>query len=742
MILLFLILILIGYRLSTPYDGVQLIPGEWVFSATGVEVTAPGNPNIQRGDQVIAINGRKMTSWAETLLQPQPLRPQWQVGQIVTYTIVRGGQQFDIPIPLMHYSLRNLLSQNWARSFALALFAVISIFLLIRRPGVRSVRILYLWMSYFVETIALSGIGIQVSDLATGMAFWLQHLAQHLTLLLAISGLLHFSLIFPSKQTLIRQNRWIVPCIYLAPLVLYGLLGILAWSRSSNILEWLAHWIQTFDLLTAFILYSVVGCLLNTYRLMRQRSPSREGIRLVIIALCLCVTTFMILILAHFTTAGGLYTENSVVYMFLTFGLVMPVALFVAVVRYRLFRIQLILNRTLVYTSLSLIIIGLYILIVGILSQLFNAAGNFIISLIATGVIAIIAPLLRQRLQRAINRLMYGDRDDPYTVLSNLGKRLAATLAPDAMFPILVETIAQSLKLPYAAIALQQDATFTIIASYGTVQTDTVALPIQYQGEAVGQLLAATRSLGESFSMADRRLLTSLAQQAGVAAHTSQLTSALQHSRERLVTTREEERLRLRRDLHDGVGPALAGIMLKLGVVRKRLTIDPMAADSLLLETTADIENIIADVRRLTQELRPSALDEFGLLGSLRRYILQLNATCGIQITFEPPASLFDLSAATEVAIYRLTTEAVTNVIRHSQAKHCHICLTATDVLTVDIRDDGRGLAPEHRSGVGLHSMRERAEELGGVFRIDSEPEHGTHIQARFPLPTDAQSAA
>jgi signal transduction histidine kinase len=183
---------------------------------------------------------------------------------------------------------------------------------------------------------------------------------------------------------------------------------------------------------------------------------------------------------------------------------------------------------------------------------------------------------------------MYGDRDDPYRVLSRLGQRLEATLAPDTVLPTIVETVAQALKLPYAAISLQQGEEFLTAASYGSAGGDLVRLSLVYQNEAVGELVLAPRAPGESFTPADRALLEDLAHQAGMAAHAVRLTADLkrltvdlQHSRERLVTAREEERRRLRRDLHDGLGPQLASLTLKLETARNRLAHDPLA-DTLL----------------------------------------------------------------------------------------------------------------------------------------------------------------
>ncbi len=266
------------------------------------------------------------------------------------------------------------------------------------------------------------------------------------------------------------------------------------------------------------------------------------------------------------------------------FTLLIPLSIAFAILHSRLWDIDIVINRTLVYGALTASVVGIYVLVVGGLGTLLQAQGNLVISLLATGLVAILFQPLRIRLQRAVNRLMYGERDDPYGVLSRLGQRLGATLAPDAVLSVIVETVAQALKLPYVAITLQQEQASPIAASYGKAVEPLLHLPLLYQSEHVGELLLAPRARGETFTPADHRLLNDLARQVGVAAHAVQLTTDLQLSRERLVTTREEERRRLRRDLHDGLGPTLAGFSLKVGAVRNHLLPGQEAADTLLSE--------------------------------------------------------------------------------------------------------------------------------------------------------------
>ncbi len=268
-----------------------------------------------------------------------------------------------------------------------------------------------------------------------------------------------------------------------------------------------------------------------------------------------------------------------------------------------------------------------------------------------------------------------------------------------------------------------------------------LALPLAYRGEPVGQLLLAPRAPGEGLTPADRRLLDELARQAGVAAHGVRLTADLQRAnanlhaaRERLVTAREDERRRLRRDLHDGLGPALGAASLKVGAIRKLLRRDPAAADALLAEIGRDIEATVGDVRRLVYDLRPPALDDLGLVGALREVAARRDRA-GLRVAVEAPDRLPPLPAAVEVAAYRLAGEALTNVVKHARARRCAIRLAAAEhALLLEIADDGVGLPPERKAGVGLLSMRERAAEVGGAFAVEAPPGGGTRVLARLPL--------
>jgi signal transduction histidine kinase len=280
-----------------------------------------------------------------------------------------------------------------------------------------------------------------------------------------------------------------------------------------------------------------------------------------------------------------------------------------------------------------------------------------------------------------------------------------------------------------------------LMASWGSAPlAPPVRLPLFHQGRTIGELHLAPRSAGETFSTLDRRLLDDLAKQAGVALyaaeqarHAQELVADLQHARERLVTAREEERRRLRRDLHDGLGPVLASLTLKVDAARDELGYDAESASAMLVDIKGDIQAAVADIRRLVYELRPPALDDLGLAASLR-LLAQRYQGANLAIICEFPERLPPLPAAVEVAAYRITAEALTNVVRHAGARTCRVGLVIRDRVELEIADDGRGLPSEVSAGVGLVSLRERAAELGGECRITSTPGTGTQVRVSLPL--------
>lgn len=436
------------------------------------------------------------------------------------------------------------------------------------------------------------------------------------------------------------------------------------------------------------------------------------------------------------------------VFTYLPSLIVIPAVLTIAVLRYRLWDIDILINRTLVYSALTVSIVIIYVLVVGSLSALFHSGGDFAVSLLATGIVAVLFQPMRERLQRRVNRLMFGKRDEPYSVLERLSERLDLVVQTEQILPAIVETVAVALKLPFVAITLQKGGEFRTAAEFRRaldtqmVENEYHKLPLIYQSETVGQLILAPRSRGENFSQAESQLLETIARQTSIAAYNVRLTDQLKQSREQLVTAREEERRRLRRDLHDGLGPVLATISVGMDAICN-VAKDPQKTRDVALEVKAQAQKALEDIRRIAYNLRPPALDELGLVAALKQHIVSINHTNGLRIFFYAPENLPLLSAAVELAAYRIALEAINNVLRHANATRCQVRLTCGTNLALEITDDGCGIADSYVAGIGLNSMHERAAELSGHFSINGLSERGgTVVLAQLPLPVNRNDEA
>jgi len=382
-------------------------------------------------------------------------------------------------------------------------------------------------------------------------------------------------------------------------------------------------------------------------------------------------------------------------------GILMPIAIGIAVLRYRLYEIDILLNRAVLYGILTAGMAGVYLAVVVIAQSfrsVFGLKGSSLpVQVIATVLAASALWPLHDRVQRRVDRLFYGDRGVPYEALTRLGRRVEEAADPETALHSVVKTIADSLRLPYAALELRLGDGWSPAAAYGEAPAQVVAFALTFQRETVGRLLVGTRSRGEQLGP-------------------------------------DDERLRLRRDLHDGLGPTLAGLTLGLDTARVRSASQPELQE-LLGKLKAETQRAVADVRRIVYGLRPPALDEFGLVGSLREEVgrLQYEAP-SLTVSLDAPAEgLADLPAAVEVACYRIVTEALTNVTRHAHATQCSVRLRLNHGLDVNICDDGVGLPEGWRAGVGIASMRERVTELGGDLVIEPSLPHGTRINAHLP---------
>lgn len=408
----------------------------------------------------------------------------------------------------------------------------------------------------------------------------------------------------------------------------------------------------------------------------------------------------------------------------------------VAILRHRLYGLDVFVNRAIVYGTLTVVLAGAYVAAVLLMGEVLGADVELEVALPATALVALAFQPMREWLQRRVNRLLHGQRDEPYAAMSTFGRRLGQTMEPARVLPVMVETIADALRVPYVAVELAGRPE-ELAAVHGTPAAGVaLRVPLVHAGDRVGTLLVGARAHDESLGHADRRLLEDFAHRAAAAASAVALSVEVQRSREKLVSAREEERRRLRGDLHDGLGPTLAGAVLTIDAARRVLANDPAAADVLLDRAAGSIEGTVADVRRLVYGLRPPALDQLGLAGALHQQAATLGMgdpalDCHVNV----PDPMPPLPAAVEVAAFRIVQEALTNVSRHARAERAAVTIGIDDAVQLEICDTGVGMPADVRAGVGLTSMRERATELGGTFDVGEGSGGGTVVRARLPLP-------
>ncbi|MGH3384418.1 MAG: sensor histidine kinase [Nocardioidaceae bacterium] len=417
-------------------------------------------------------------------------------------------------------------------------------------------------------------------------------------------------------------------------------------------------------------------------------------------------------------------------------GLLFTATLVIPIVRYRLWAIDTIIRRSAAYLLVTVLVAGVFAALAAGVAALAGERVGLVTAAVITALV--FGPAVR-RSQHLVDELFYGHRSDPYRALSDLSQHLDAVAAPGTVLTTVVTTVADSLRLPY--VAIERPGEGSVLAQHGERQpTDAEPgrWPLVSQGTDVGALVAAPRRGESTLDDRDRAVLAELARQAGAAVHAEALTADLAASRQRVVEAREEERRRLRRELHDGLGPLLTSVGLNLDVIRAQLTEgqgDPLA---LLARAKDASSQAIADLRTVVHSLRPPAIDDLGLVGAITAHVRRLGDGSRIDIeveTHDVPA----LPAALEVALFRIAVEGVTNVVRHADARACRVRLRAADgIATVEVVDDGAadGSWPP---GVGIVAMRERVSELGGTLEIGPTKEGG-RLRASFPLALNTEA--
>lgn len=408
------------------------------------------------------------------------------------------------------------------------------------------------------------------------------------------------------------------------------------------------------------------------------------------------------------------------------------VAMAVAVVNPRLVAIDELLSRTVVFVLLSASVVAVDLLALALLTRVLDdrLADRQVVVVVLLISVLVYSPL-RTLLLGWARRLVLGDRDHPYDAVAGLAETLESTDDTEKQLGAVADAVARAFGVAFVSVEVDRSTGETVRATVGERPGRTRTLPIAFRGEEVGRLVLPVRGVRAPLGRTDERLLGDLVRQAASAARTSQLADELQENREWLVTAREEELRRIRRDVHDGLGPTLGGAVFRLETARLLAPSDPAQAREQLVAVRGELQEVVSDVRRLVHDLRPPALDDLGLVGALRQQARQDDA---LDVVVES-ADLPPLPAAVEVAAYRIVGEALTNTRRHAGAAGGRVRLAVEDgALLVEVTDDGVGIDPARQAGIGLLSLRERAGELGGRSEVVCPSSGGTVVRAWLPL--------
>lgn len=666
-----------------------------------------------------------------------------RIGDTYRYTVRVGNssETQSVPVTLGRYPLADAVTDNWG---SLALWVSLwtaGSFVFWRRPQDPAARTLLALAAVVPMGMTAFPFGLQAIDVAGGRSMW-AYLTGEVANCLAWGFMLLFALVFPAPSTWLRRHPVLLAAPLALPFVLYAaVVPLVAAGRPAGLarLEVLLlvstpASIIVIPLITVILLWRTV--------LAGSKDEPREhqlALRIVLLSIAVPLVTYVAL-----TQVPKLLGDER--QLTLTWApvalLAPPGGIILAVLRYHLYEVDLIIRRSLLA---GLVLTFGVLAFAGITTGLSpRLTHNGTAALLIGGVLTATLLPLGYWTWRRLNRLVFGARDDPHRVVADL-RSIGTTAGTEEALTAALNVLSETLRLSYAAVEVDATAGVEPInTAVGRPHPRPTVIELKSHGHPWGRLTLGVSARREPFGPRDRKLLDNVGAQIGALAQGLVMNLALRRSRERVITAREEERRRIRRDLHDGLGPALATMGMQLEYVRDLLVSAPELADDALARLVSDNDAQIGEIRRLVDDLRPRTLDQFGLVTALRQHAagttldsptLTVPSPTRARMRWSVEAGDVEpLSAAVEVAAYRIVLEAVTNAAKHSHADTCRVTLDReAESLRVVVSDDGLGLPVDPTLGVGLRSMRERAEELGGTFDITSNG-RGTTLVARLPL--------
>jgi two-component system NarL family sensor kinase len=730
-------------RGSSPADGTVTFPSAPYWSRRGVVVNEllPGNSALQVGDCVVAVDGRRL----EELVRSGPARV-YHVGDVVRYEVRRSGAPLDrncsgpqstIELTLTSYKFSSIFGEH-ASVLALACFMLtLGAFLVAVRPRSGATRALLVAACLYPFGVTEWPFGTQVIDLASGPRLWPFVVGD-------IANTLFWGALLLLATSLPRQRlppRSVVLGCFILPLALYLLYLMITLPQQASELGKLARLI-TVSLAAAYAVpILMVVALAVGYRSVEQ-TERRAAVRWVLIPLTLAVFAYFVLgqlpaaitgrPLIPWTWLNGIF-------------ILVLAAMTVSIVRNHLFEVQIVIRRWGLRIAALLAGLGGVLALWRLMIMPHTNPSDWLIAASAWILIAALCSAL-VLLNRILQRRLFGARADSDVMIAALSPRTTPVVTDESGLAAALDVLMHALRLAFVRLEVTMPGTTALNIVRGAPRVPDRVIPLYAGNVQVGQLSLAVRSGLEPLGRADERLLDALSHVLASSAYNIGLQRALRSALANAVNAREEERRRIRREIHDGIGPLLAAALLRTETAMSFSAGSPGQYES--LRKLHALQNAaLTDVRSLVEGLRPPALDHGGLLSALQQHA-ELSAGMGVPnsptVKFEVEGDVSMLPAAVEVAAYRIAQEAISNATKHASAQRVVVRLRHTDNgLTVEIADDGIGIAADttNSSGVGLASMSERASELGGWCTKEQSPTGGTHVKAWLPILTESLAA-
>ncbi len=724
-----LTVVLLVARSVLPSDGGGHVDGE-VLSGGGLAVQPPypGATELRAGMVVLAIDGQAVDDLLRGRLRDRNVA----TGDVVRYTVSDRGVIRDLNVTLIQARIGQSIGRRVAiPAFVTAMMLLLGLYVLRRRPREPAAVAFATFCVAVFCVILQSVIACEPADLAfRPWLWWLAIETIGLSFSVYLGALSHFLLVFPRRPAVLERRPALVTTAYLS--VFLWALGIQVWMFATGDVSY-RRLTQLNSLAPLPILLFFGGGLVNVFvNLLRVRRDADARREFRIVGVGAAVSTLSLVILNAVEATVAPVPEV----LYLVTLPAFPLSIAYALLRRGLFDVRAVVNRTIVYALVTLTLVGAYsVALEAIVNGL--SFSDRSATLLLTALAAVVFAPARLRAQRIVDRAMYGRRDDPYLVLAEIGRSIQASAGPIDALQQLVDALRATLRLPYAAITLGTDTRLAPIVESGAALPDTTEFPLTHAGIPVGALFVAPRSPGEQFAASDMALMNDAATQAAVAANAVRLSNALARSRQRALSASEDERQRIRRDLHDGLGPTLAALSLQTRAALDRLQSNHPAAESVVqAEAAATLAK--SEVRRIIDGMAPVQLEHFGLMAAIRALGDQFNAAATSGTRGHPrtiisgPAGVESIDPVVEVGAYRIVSEAMLNAVRHSQGSRCDVVVEPEiDRIVITVDDDGVGpgdrgdveatpssavaTASNLVSRLGIASMRSRAEHAGRV---------------------------